>query len=218
MKKFKSHSGIVAPIDIPNVDTDAIIPKQFLKSIYRTGFGDYLFDEWRYLDQGEPGMDCQKRPLNQDFVLNQKRYKNATILLARENFGCGSSREHAPWALDQYGFKVLISSSFADIFYNNCFKNGMLPIVLNKKLIDDLFKNVFQNIGFRLEVDLRSQKIYTPDKISIDFEIDDSLKTNLLSGLDEIGQTLKMVDQIKSFEKNRMKNNPWLFNRPKLKK
>ncbi len=218
MKKFESHSGIVAPIDIPNVDTDAIIPKQFLKSIYRTGFGDYLFDEWRYLDQGEPGLDCQKRPLNQDFVLNQKRYKNATILLARENFGCGSSREHAPWALDQYGFKVLISSSFADIFYNNCFKNGMLPIVLNKKLIDDLFKNVFQNIGFRLEVDLRSQKIYTPDKISIDFEIDDSLKTNLLSGLDEIGQTLKMVDQIKSFEKNRMKNNPWLFNRPKLKK
>ena len=218
MKKFKSHSGIVAPIDIPNVDTDAIIPKQFLKSIYRTGFGDYLFDEWRYLDQGEPGMDCRKRPLNQDFVLNQKRYKNATILLARENFGCGSSREHAPWALDQYGFKVLISSSFADIFYNNCFKNGMLPIVLNKKLIDDLFKNVFQNIGFRLEVDLQSQKIYTPDKISIDFEIDDSLKTNLLSGLDEIGQTLKMVDQIKSFEKNRMKNNPWLFNRPKLKK
>ena len=218
MKKFESHSGIVAPIDIPNVDTDAIIPKQFLKSIYRTGFGDYLFDEWRYLDQGEPGMNCQKRPLNQDFVLNQKRYKNATILLARENFGCGSSREHAPWALDQYGFKVLISSSFADIFYNNCFKNGMLPIVLNKKLIDDLFKNVFQNIGFRLEVDLRSQKIYTPDKISIDFEIDDSLKTNLLSGLDEIGQTLKMIDQIKSFEKNRMKNNPWLFNRPKLKK
>jgi len=218
MKKFESHSGIVAPIDIPNVDTDAIIPKQFLKSIYRTGFGDYLFDEWRYLDQGEPGMDCQKRPLNQDFVLNQKRYKNATILLARENFGCGSSREHAPWALDQYGFKVLISSSFADIFYNNCFKNGMLPIVLNKKLIDDLFKSVFQNIGFRLEVDLRSQKIYTPDKNSIDFEIDDSLKTNLLSGLDEIGQTLKMVDQIKSFEKNRMKNNPWLFNRPKLKK
>ena len=218
MKKFESHSGIVAPIDIPNVDTDAIIPKQFLKSIYRTGFGDYLFDEWRYLDQGEPGMDCQKRPLNQDFVLNQKRYKNATILLARENFGCGSSREHAPWALDQYGFKVLISSSFADIFYNNCFKNGMLPIVLNKKLIDDLFKNVFQNIGFRLEVDLRTQKIYTPDKNSIDFKIDDSLKTNLLSGLDEIGQTLKMVDQIKSFEKNRMKNNPWLFNRPKLKK
>tara|TARA_A100001037_G_scaffold13268_1_gene12318 strand:+ start:1921 stop:2577 length:657 start_codon:yes stop_codon:yes gene_type:complete len=218
MKKFESHSGIVAPIDIPNVDTDAIIPKQFLKSIYRTGFGDYLFDEWRYLDQGEPGMDCQKRPLNQDFVLNQKRYKNATILLARENFGCGSSREHAPWALDQYGFKVLISSSFADIFYNNCFKNGMLPIVLNKKLIDDLFKNVFQNIGFRLEVDLRSQKIYTPDKNSIDFEIDDSLKTNLLSGLDEIGQTLKMVDQIKSFEKDRIKNNPWLFNRPKLKK
>tara|TARA_Y100000817_G_scaffold73261_2_gene56145 strand:+ start:6653 stop:7309 length:657 start_codon:yes stop_codon:yes gene_type:complete len=218
MKKFESHSGIVAPIDIPNVDTDAIIPKQFLKSIYRTGFGDYLFDEWRYLDQGEPGMDCQKRPLNQDFVLNQKRYKNATILLARENFGCGSSREHAPWALDQYGFKVLISSSFADIFYNNCFKNGMLPIVLNKKLIDGLFKNVFQNIGFRLEVDLRTQKIYTPDKNSIDFKIDDSLKTNLLSGLDEIGQTLKMVDQIKSFEKNRMKNNPWLFNRPKLKK
>ena len=218
MKKFESHSGIVAPIDIPNVDTDAIIPKQFLKSIYRTGFGDYLFDEWRYLDQGEPGMDCQKRPLNQDFVLNQKRYKNATILLARENFGCGSSREHAPWALDQYGFKVLISSSFADIFYNNCFKNGMLPIVLNKKLIDGLFKNVFQNIGFKLEVDLRTQKIYTPDKNSIDFKIDDSLKTNLLSGLDEIGQTLKMVDQIKSFEKNRMKNNPWLFNRPKLKK
>ena len=218
MKKFESHSGIVAPIDIPNVDTDAIIPKQFLKSIYRTGFGDYLFDEWRYLDQGEPGMDCQKRPLNQDFVLNQKRYKNATILLARENFGCGSSREHAPWALDQYGFKVLISSSFADIFYNNCFKNGMLPIVLNKKLIDGLFKNVFQNIGFRLEVDLRTQKIYTPDKNSIDFKLDDSLKTNLLSGLDEIGQTLKMVDQIKSFEKNRMKNNPWLFNRPKLKK
>ena len=218
MKKFESHSGIVAPIDIPNVDTDAIIPKQFLKSIYRTGFGDYLFDEWRYLDQGEPGMDCQKRPLNQDFVLNQKRYKNATILLARENFGCGSSREHAPWALDQYGFKVLISSSFADIFYNNCFKNGMLPIVLNKKLIDGLFKNVFQNIGFRLEVDLRTQKIYTPDKNSIDFKIDDSLKTNLLSGLDEIGQTLKMVDQIKSFEKNRIKNNPWLFNRPKLKK
>ena len=218
MEKFISHSGVVAPIDMPNIDTDAIIPKQFLKSIYRTGFGDYLFDEWRYLDQGEPGMDCKNRPLNEDFVLNQERYKKATILLTRDNFGCGSSREHAPWALNQYGFRVLISSSFADIFYNNCFKNGMLPIILKKSLIDDLFNNVFQNTGFKLDVDLPSQKIYTTNKNSINFEIDFSLKTNLLSGLDEIEQTLKMIEQIKKFEQQRIKSNPWLFNRPKLKK
>ena len=218
MEKFISHSGIVAPIDIPNVDTDAIIPKQFLKSIYRTGFGDYLFDEWRYLDQGQPGMDCKNRPLNEDFVLNQKRYKKSTILLTRENFGCGSSREHAPWALNQYGFKVLISSSFADIFYNNCFKNAMLPIVLKNKIIDNLFKLVSENQGFSLDVNLSDQIILLPNKKSIEFDIDASLKSNLLEGLDEIGTTLKIFDKIKTYEVNRMKNSPWLFNRPKLKK
>ncbi|MAI87923.1 MAG: 3-isopropylmalate dehydratase small subunit [Candidatus Marinimicrobia bacterium] len=218
MEKFISHSGIVAPIDIPNVDTDAIIPKQFLKSIYRTGFGDYLFDEWRYLDQGQPGMDCKNRPLNEDFVLNQKRYKKSTILLTRENFGCGSSREHAPWALNQYGFRVLISSSFADIFYNNCFKNAMLPIVLKNKIIDNLFKLVSENQGFSLDVNLSDQIILLPNKKSIEFDIDASLKSNLLEGLDEIGTTLKIFDKIKTYEVNRMKNSPWLFNRPKLKK
>jgi len=218
MEKFISHSGIVAPIDIPNVDTDAIIPKQFLKSIYRTGFGDYLFDEWRYLDQGQPGMDCKNRPLNEDFVLNQKRYKKSTILLTRENFGCGSSREHAPWALNQFGFRVLISSSFADIFYNNCFKNAMLPIVLKNKIIDNLFKLVSENQGFSLDVNLSDQIILLPNKKSIEFDIDASLKSNLLEGLDEIGTTLKIFDKIKTYEVNRMKNSPWLFNRPKLKK
>ena len=218
MEKFISHSGIVAPIDIPNVDTDAIIPKQFLKSIYRTGFGDYLFDEWRYLDQGQPGMDCKNRPLNEDFVLNQERYKKSTILLTRENFGCGSSREHAPWALNQYGFRVLISSSFADIFYNNCFKNAMLPIVLKNKIIDNLFKLVSENQGFSLDVNLSNQIILLPNKKSIEFDIDASLKSNLLEGLDEIGTTLKIFNKIKTYETNRMKNSPWLFNRPKLKK
>ena len=217
MEKFISHYGIVAPIDVPNVDTDAIIPKQFLKSIYKTGFGDYLFDEWRYLDQGEPGMDCSNRPLNKNFVLNQKKYEKSTILLTRENFGCGSSREHAPWALNQYGFKVLISSSFADIFYNNCFKNGMLPIVLKNDLINKLFKFVLEKPGFKLDVNLEKQEILLPNKDSILFKIDSSLKTNLIEGLDEIGQTLKILHKIKLYEKNKIKNSPWLFNRPKIK-
>ena len=208
MKKFESHSGIVAPIDIPNVDTDAIIPKQFLKSIYRTGFGDYLFDEWRYLDQGEPGMDCQKRPLNQDFVLNQKRYKNATILLARENFGCGSSREHAPWALDQYGFKVLISSSFADIFYNNCFKNGILPIKLDQVKVDLLMKEAEEKK--EISVNLEKQIIVYENDNTIDFEIDEFRKKCLIEGLDDIGLTLQKKNKIDNHEEKIHSIQPWI--------
>jgi len=211
MEKFTTVDAVVAPIDRPNVDTDAIIPKQFLKSIKRSGFGPNLFDEWRYLDVGEPGQDNSNRPLNEDFVLNQARYQGARILLARENFGCGSSREHAPWALEDYGFRVIIAPSFADIFYSNCFKNGILPIVLNEETVDDLFNLVQQNSGCRLVVDLNNQLITMPDGSTISFDVDGFRKHCLLQGLDDIGLTLQHVDAIHAYEKERNKVTPWLF-------
>lgn len=211
MRKFTVLEGIVAPMERANVDTDAIIPKQFLKSIKRTGFGPNLFDEWRYLDHGEPGMDNSTRPLNPDFSLNFPRYKNAKILLARENFGCGSSREHAPWALEDYGFRCLIAASFADIFYNNCFKNGMLPIVLNDRAVEDLFAHVANQPGYTLRVDLPNQTIVLPDKTTIAFEVDGFRKHALLSGLDEIGLTLEKAEMIKQYEQQRKVAAPWLF-------
>jgi 3-isopropylmalate/(R)-2-methylmalate dehydratase small subunit len=211
MDKFEKLTAIVAPMDRSNVDTDAIIPKQFLKSIKRTGFGPNAFDEWRYLDHGEPGMDNTKRPLNPDFVLNQQRYQGANILLARENFGCGSSREHAPWALLDYGFKVIIAPSFADIFFNNCFKNGILPIVLDEKKVDQLFKEVEATEGYKLTVDLESQTITTPSGEKFDFEVDPFRKHCLLNGLDDIGLTLQHVDDIKAYEERRKNEAPWLF-------
>lgn len=211
MEKFTTVDAVVAPIDRPNVDTDAIIPKQFLKSIKRSGFGPNLFDEWRYLDVGEPGQDNSNRPLNEDFVLNQARYQGARILLARENFGCGSSREHAPWALEDYGFRVIIAPSFADIFYSNCFKNGILPIVLNEETVDDLFNLVQQNSGYRLVVDLNNQLITMPDGSTISFDVDGFRKHCLLQGLDDIGLTLQHVDAIHAYEKDRNKVTPWLF-------
>lgn len=212
MKAFTLHQGLVAPLDRANVDTDAIIPKQFLKSIKRSGFGPNAFDEWRYLDHGEPGMDNSKRPLNPEFVLNQPRYKGASILLTRENFGCGSSREHAPWALEDYGFRAIIASSYADIFFNNCFKNGLLPIVLSESIVDDLFKAVEVNPGFQLTVDLEKQTVNTPDGQVYSFEIDAVRKHNLLHGLDDIGLTLQHVDAIKAFELKHKQAQPWLFN------
>ena len=211
MEKFKMFCGLVAPLDRANIDTDAIIPKQFLKSIERTGFGPYLFDEWRYLDHGEPGMDCSNRPLNQDFILNQDRYKNAQILLARDNFGCGSSREHAPWALLDFGIRVLIAPSFADIFYNNCFKNGILPIVLQQKEIATLFTSVAALPGFSLNVDLKAQNLTLPQGKIISFEIDPFRKHCLLNGLDDIGLTLEKVGQIHTYEERRKQEAPWLF-------
>ena len=211
MEKFEILTGIVMPLDRPNVDTDAIIPKQFLKSIKRSGFGPNLFDDWRYLDQGEPGMDNSARPVNPDFVLNQPRYQGAQVLLARENFGCGSSREHAPWALLDYGFRVIIAPSFADIFYNNCFKNGILPIVLNAEQVDQLFKQVEAEQGYQLTVDLAVQTITTPTGESIKFEIDEFRKHRLLNGLDDIGLTLQHVDDIRAYEKQRKQEAPWLF-------
>ena len=211
MEKFDKLTGIVAPLDRANVDTDAIIPKQFLKSIKRSGFGPNLFDEWRYLDHGEPGMDNSKRPLNPDFVLNQPRYQGARILLARENFGCGSSREHAPWALLDYGFRVIIAPSFADIFYNNCFKNGILPIVLDAGIVDELFREVEANEGYTLTVDLENQTITKPDGTTIPFEIDAFRKHRLLEGLDDIGLTLEHADEIRAYEERRRKEAPWLF-------
>ncbi|HID49230.1 MAG TPA: 3-isopropylmalate dehydratase small subunit [Chromatiales bacterium] len=211
MEKFTTLTGIVMPLDRPNVDTDAIIPKQFLKSIQRTGFGPNLFDEWRYLDHGEPGMDNRRRPVNPDFVLNQPRYRGAQILLARENFGCGSSREHAPWALLDYGFRVIIAPSFADIFYNNCFKNGILPIVLDAETVDDLFKAVEANEGYRLTVDLASQTITRPDGSVIPFDIDAFRKHRLLNGLDDIALTLEHADAIRAYEERRRREAPWLF-------
>ncbi len=211
MEKFTKLTGIVMPLDRPNVDTDAIIPKQFLKSIKRTGFGPNLFDEWRYLDHGEPGMDNSKRPINPDFVLNQPRYQGAQILLARENFGCGSSREHAPWALLDYGFRVIIAPSFADIFYNNCFKNGILPIVLDAGTVDELFREVEANEGYTLTVDLENQTITKPDGTTIPFEIDAFRKHRLLEGLDDIGLTLEHADEIRAYEARRRKEAPWLF-------
>ena len=211
MEKFTKLTGIVMPLDRPNVDTDAIIPKQFLKSIKRTGFGPNLFDEWRYLDHGEPGMDNSQRPLNPDFVLNQPRYQGAQILLARENFGCGSSREHAPWALLDYGFRVIIAPSFADIFYNNCFKNGILPIVLDTETVDELFREVEANEGYTLTVDLEKQTITKPDGSVIPFEIDEFRKHRLLEGLDDIGLTLEHADEIRAYEERRRQEAPWLF-------
>lgn len=212
MKKFETLTAIVVPMDRANVDTDAIIPKQFLKSIKRSGFGPNLFDEWRYLDQGEPGMDNSKRALNPDFVLNQARYQGAKILIARENFGCGSSREHAPWALEDYGFRVIIAPSFADIFFNNCFKNGILSITLDAAIVDQFFKSVASTEGYSLTVDLQNQTIATPQGEQIPFEVDAFRKHCLLNGLDDIGLTLQYVDDIKAYEQKRQQEAPWLFN------
>ncbi len=211
MRKFTKQSGLVMPLDRANVDTDFIIPKQFLKSIKRSGFGVNLFDEHRYLDKGEPGRDNSQRPLNPDFVMNQPRYKGASVLLARENFGCGSSREHAPWALDDYGFRVIIAPSYADIFFNNCFKNGILPIVLERKIVDSLFAAVEAEEGFELTVDLEEQKIALPSGESIAFEVDSFRKYCLMNGLDDIGLTLKDADKIKHFEQNWRAASPWYF-------
>ncbi len=211
MQAFTTHKGLVAPLDRANVDTDAIIPKQFLKSIKRTGFGPNLFDEWRYLDQGEPGQDCSRRPINPDFVLNQPRYKGASILLARRNFGCGSSREHAPWALQDFGFRAVIAPSFADIFYNNCFKNGLLPLVLTEQQVDGLFKAVEANEGFELSIDLPAQTVSTPDGEVFHFEVDQARKHCLIEGLDEIGLTLQHADDIRAYEQRRQAQAPWLF-------
>ncbi len=211
MRKFTLLDGLVAPLDRANVDTDAIIPKQFLKSIKRSGFGPNAFDEWRYLDHGEPGMDNSKRPLNPDFVLNQPRYQGAQILLARENFGCGSSREHAPWALEDYGFRVIIAPSFADIFFNNCFKNGLLPIRLDADIVNALFGAVEANEGYKLKVDLEQQTITAPDGTIYKFEVDAHRKHCLLNGLDDIGLTLQHVDEIKAFEEKHRAAQPWLF-------
>ncbi len=211
MEKFVTMNALVAPLDRSNVDTDAIIPKQFLKSIKRSGFGPNAFDEWRYLDHGEPGMDNSKRPLNPDFVLNQARYQGANILLARENFGCGSSREHAPWALEDYGFRVIIAPSFADIFFNNCFKNGILPIVLDEVKVDQLFKEVEASEGYQLNVDLQSQTITTPSGEVIAFDVDPFRKHCLINGLDDIGLTLQHVDDIKAYEEKRKAEAPWLL-------
>ncbi|BCG63673.1 MAG: 3-isopropylmalate/(R)-2-methylmalate dehydratase small subunit [Methyloprofundus sp.] len=209
MRAFTKITAIVAPLDRANVDTDAIIPKQFLKSIRRAGFGPYLFDEWRYEDIGEPEMDCTDRPLKKDFVLNNPDYKDASILLTRENFGCGSSREHAPWALEDYGFRAVIASSFADIFYNNCFKNGILPIVLSAELIDGLFQQV--STGYQLSIDLEAQTIMTPSGKEITFEIDTARKYRLFNGLDDIALSLLQADKIKEYETERAKRAPWLF-------
>ena len=211
MKKFDFCNGLVAPLDRANVDTDAIIPKQFLKSIKRSGFGQNLFDEWRYLDHGEPGMDAARRKPNPDFVLNLARYHGAQILLARSNFGCGSSREHAPWALQDYGFQVVIAPSFADIFFNNCFKIGLLPIVLDTDDVDQLFTEVDATAGYRLRVDLQDQSVTTPSGKSFSFDIDPFRKHTLLNGLDEIGLTLQHTEKIKAFEEKHRAAQPWLF-------
>ncbi|WOP16961.1 3-isopropylmalate dehydratase small subunit [Ottowia sp. SB7-C50] len=210
MEKFTVHQGLVAPIDRANVDTDAIIPKQFLKSIKKTGFGPNLFDEWRYLDKGEPGMDPATRKPNPDFVLNQTRYAGASVLLARKNFGCGSSREHAPWALQQYGFRALIAPSFADIFFNNCFKNGLLPIVLPESAVAKLFDEVAAFPGYRLTVDLPRQVIVKPDGTELPFDVQPFRKECLLNGWDDIGLTLRQKDKIQAFEANRLATKPWL--------
>ena len=211
MNKFETMTGLVVPLDRANVDTDAIIPKQFLKSIKRTGFGPNLFDEWRYLDHGEPGMDNSKRELNPEFVLNQPRYENASILLARKNFGCGSSREHAPWALEDYGIRVILAPSFADIFFNNSFKNGLLPIVLSDSQVDQLFNEVQTTEGYVLAIDLQNQTIQTPAGESFAFEIDPFRKHCLINGLDDIGLTLQHTDAVKDYELRREKVAPWLF-------
>ena len=211
MKAFTTHTGLVAPLDRANVDTDQIIPKQFLKSIKRTGFGPNLFDEWRYLDVGEPGQDSSTRPVNPDFVLNLPRYAGASVLLARENFGCGSSREHAPWALEEYGFRAIIAPSFADIFYNNSFKNGLLPIVLADDEVDELFAQCEATEGYTLAVDLQAQTVTRPDGVQYRFEVDAFRKHCLLNGLDDIGLTLQEKDAIAAFEACHRAAQPWLF-------
>ena len=211
MQKFTVHQGLVAPMDRENVDTDAIIPKQFLKSIKKTGFGPNLFDEWRYLDHGEPGMDPASRKPNPDFVLNQPRYAGASVLLARKNFGCGSSREHAPWALDQYGFRAIIAPSYADIFFNNSFKNGLLPIILKDEEVDALFEQAEATEGYQLTVDLEAQTVTRPDGVQYSFEVDAFRKHCLLNGLDDIGLTLQDQDAIKAFEAKHQQSSPWLF-------
>lgn len=213
MEKFNVHTGVVAPLDRENVDTDAIIPKQFLKSIKRTGFGPNAFDEWRYLDHGEPGQDNSKRPLNPDFVLNQPRYQRASVLLARKNFGCGSSREHAPWALQQYGFRAIVAPSFADIFFNNCYKNGLLPIVLTEQQVDHLFNDTYAFNGYQLTIDLDAQVVRAPDGREYPFEITAFRKYCLLNGFDDIGLTLRHADKIRQFEAERLAKQPWLDNR-----
>ncbi len=211
MQAFRQHTGLVAPLDRANVDTDAIIPKQFLKSIKRTGFGENAFDEWRYLDHGEPGMDNAKRALNPNFVLNQSRYQGATILLARKNFGCGSSREHAPWALQQFGFHAIIAPSYADIFFNNCYKNGLLPIVLSEMEVDHLFNIVTATNGLNLSIDLERQIVQVPNAETYQFEVENFRKQSLLNGWDEIGLTMRHVDKIKAYEAARAVREPWLF-------
>lgn len=211
MQKFEKHTGIVAPLNRANVDTDMIIPKQFLKSIKRTGFGQNLFDEWRYLDVGQPGEDCSNRPLNKDFVLNFPRYQGASVLLAQQNFGCGSSREHAPWAITEYGFRAVIAPSFADIFFNNSFKNGLLPIVLEQAIVDELFAEVEAEEGYQLTIDLEAQQVVRPCGKAHSFEIDPFRKHCLLNGLDDIGLTLQDADIIRQFEDKRRETAPWLF-------
>lgn len=211
MQKFEVHQGLVAPLDHANVDTDAIIPKQFLKSIQRSGFGPNLFDAWRYLDEGQPGQDNSRRPLNREFVLNQPRYAGASVLLARENFGCGSSREHAPWALEDFGFRAVIAPSFADIFFSNCFKNGLLPIVLPAASVDALFRAVAAEPGYRLTIDLPAQQVRTPGGEAYGFEVDAFRKYCLVEGLDDIGLTLRHQDRIRAFEQARRAAQPWLF-------
>ncbi len=211
MQAFTQHTGIVAPLDRPNVDTDAIIPKQFLKSIKRSGFGPNAFDDWRYLDEGGPEIDNAGRKVNPDFILNQSPFDKATILLARENFGCGSSREHAVWALDDFGFRVVIATSFADIFFNNSFKNGLLPIVLDAAVVDALFNRVFTNHGLELSIDLEAQTVSCEGEIIASFEIDEFRKHCMLNGLDDIALTLQHADEIKAYEEKRQQTMPWLF-------
>ena len=213
MQAFTVHSGVVAPMDRANVDTDAIIPKQFLKAIARTGFGPNLFDEWRYLDKGEPGQDPASRRPNPDFVLNHPRYAGASVLLARKNFGCGSSREHAPWALGQYGFRALIAPSFADIFFNNCFKNGILPITLPEGVVAQMFDEVLAFPGYQLTVDLLRQVVVKPDGSEIAFEVQAFRKYCLVNGFDDISLTLRHADKIKAFEAERLARMPWLTHR-----
>ncbi len=213
MQAFRIHKGLVAPMDRENVDTDAIIPKQYLKSIKRTGFGENLFDEWRFLDAGEPGQDPATRKPNPDFVLNQSRYQGASVLLARKNFGCGSSREHAPWALDQYGFRAVIAPSFADIFFNNCFKNGLLPIVLSDMQVDGLFNEVFAFPGYQLTIDLERQVVVKADGTELAFEVQAFRKFCMVNGFDDIGLTLRYADKIKTYEAQRLATKPWLANR-----
>jgi 3-isopropylmalate/(R)-2-methylmalate dehydratase small subunit len=211
MNPFITHTGIVAPLDRANVDTDAIIPKQFLKSIKKTGFGPHLFDEWRYLDHGEPGMDLTQRKKNPEFVLNQAQYEKASILIARENFGCGSSREHAPWAIEDFGFRAILAPSFADIFFSNCFKNGLLPIVLPNETIDLLFKSIYANKGYALTIDLENQFVVLPSNEKISFQVDAFRKHCLIHGLDDIGLTMQHSESIKAFEQDYYQKNSWLL-------